>query len=71
VAPHGDGFSFERPRTAGQIALALDCFYQIFEVCYFDMPYCVSLLGGPLILFTYCWQLPENCKKLCFYMFGK
>jgi hypothetical protein len=21
VAPHGDGFSFERPRTAGQIAL--------------------------------------------------
>jgi len=24
VAPHGDGFSFERPRTTGQNALALD-----------------------------------------------
>jgi len=30
------------------------------------MLFCVSLLGGPLILFTYCWQLSENCKTLCF-----
>jgi hypothetical protein len=66
VAPHGDGFSFERPRTAGQIALGLDCVCQLSQICCFDMLFCTSLLGGPLISFTYCCQLSENCKTFVF-----
>jgi hypothetical protein len=68
VAPHGDGFSFERPRTAGQIALGLDCVCQLFQICCFDMLSCTSLLGGPLISLPTAASYLKTVRRIFTYM---